>query len=140
MGPAFIEKLSVGKLHGIGPVIGQGARLSCTAHYLTLVIRKCAQVSLHHPGISRQFLRRSRDCDATGLEHMRLVADLEAEPSHLLNNQDREAARPEFTEGVEYRAHDDWRKPERWLVQKQHLRPADKRPPDRHHLLLAAGQ
>ena len=39
---------------------------------------------------------RVQDGDAAGLKHMRLVANLEAEPRHLLDDQDSEAARPQL--------------------------------------------
>lgn len=67
------------------------------------------------------------------------IRERERRTSILLDDQNRRSACAYFRERGEDLLRSDGRKAERGLVEQQELGPGHERPPDRDHLLLAAG-
>src|SRR5574341_825512 len=70
-----------------------------------------AEIRLAHPGIQEQARRVSGKGDEAALHHVAAAARLERELCVLLHQQQRHALLGDGAYRLEYRVHDQWRKP-----------------------------
>src|SRR4051812_16791230 len=98
------------------------------------------EVDVPDARVGREVGGRAFDRNLSPLHDDRAVGGLQRKPRVLLDEDDRRALLSNLRDGVEDGAHDERRKPERGLVEQQHLRPAHQRTGEREHLLLAAGK
>src|SRR3954462_15928662 len=74
------------------------------------------------------------------LHEVRPFGDAERDVDRLLDEEHGAALSAELVADLDELLHHDRREAERQLVDEEQLRVADKSPPERHHLLLAARQ
>src|SRR5258708_1799624 len=116
------------------PTLCEGATRSIMPPRRSLVSQKCPT----HLRRFRQLVSRPRQLDATILKDIGEVRNLECETGVLLGEQKRiSVATKVFDRGKHLLDHDG-SKPERGLIEQDHLWPRHQTAPDREHLLLAA--
>ena len=75
-----------------------------------------------------------------GFKYVRAIANFEAGPGHLFDQENCAPLHLEFPEGLEHCPHQIGREPKRWLVEYQEPRIADQGPGDGDHLLFPAAE
>ena len=95
------------------------------------VLRTCS--------FSRSAFASSASAIRARLEHVATVGDVERHQGVLLDEQDRRALLVDLDDDLEDLLDEDRREPHRRLVEQEQVRLRHQRPPDRAHLLLAAG-
>src|SRR5919109_328095 len=99
------------------------------------------QVRAAHVVVVLDLLCLPRERDATRLEHVRVVGEVEGKPGVLLDEENGHAPLvADLTEHPEELAGHDRREPQRRLVEHQETRPQHQGPRHRQHLELAAAQ
>src|SRR6266566_193472 len=97
-----------------------------------------AQIGAAHRLLVLQLRTLALDRDTTDLEHIGARRELERDARVLLDQQHRHpVALVDCANDVEDRPHYERRQPERRLIEQQQLRPHEKGPREREHLLLA---
>src|SRR6202040_3168080 len=77
--------------------------------------------------------------DATGLEYVSTLGDIESVVGVLLDKENRHPGAVDLADGAVDSLREDRRDAHRGLVEHQQPGPGHQRAPDREHLLLAAG-
>src|SRR5712691_5036542 len=99
-----------------------------------------AEVGLADPGVLGELGRRAFGHDASLLEDVPAGGDGKGLDDVLLDEQYRHAVGVDTRDHLEHLIDDLWREAERRLVEKEEPRAGHEGPPDRHHLLLPAGE
>src|SRR6185295_6355928 len=99
-----------------------------------------AEVGLPDRLVLDQVARGPGQDHVARLEHVAAVGDRQRLEGVLLDQQDRRALLVDLLDRREHLLDEDRREAERGLVEQQQSRLGHERPPDRKHLLLAAGQ
>src|SRR3989441_12415511 len=99
-----------------------------------------AEVGLADPGVLGELGRRAFGHDASLLEDVPAGGDGKGLDDVLLDEQHRHAFGVDTRDHLEHLIDDLWREAERRLVEEEEPRTGHEGPPDRHHLLLPAGE
>src|SRR5262249_13728917 len=99
-----------------------------------------AEVHALHVLARFELARRAASHQASDLEEVSVVGDLQGLACVLLDHEDRQAARVDLPDLVEEAVQNLRRQAERGLVQEEESRPRHQGAGDREHLLLAAGE
>src|SRR5262249_57918055 len=116
------------------PPIDRPLTICCanSDHVNARATRSVPEVGATDGLVCAQLGARSRERDASGLEHVALVRAVERDVRVLLDDEDRQpVVLVERPEDVEDLADDERRQPERRLVEQQQTRPRDERARER---------
>src|SRR5829696_4090480 len=112
-----------------------------TTCWMNCVIALVPQVRLPDALVLAQLRARAVEGDATDLDQVRAVRNVERDVRVLLDDEHRQALLlVEAPDEAEELAHDERRQAERRLVEEEQSRPPHERALERQHLLLAPRQ